>query len=178
MPDAVDADAFWSNITTGRYSITETPVERWDPSLYFSADHAEPDKTYSKIGGWVRDYPWDPIRWKLPVPPKVADQMDDGQRWAISAARSALIDAGWPDWNVDSDKVAVIIGNAIGGEKHYQTNLRIELPELLRDLESSESFAALSDGPAPAHHRRRHAATSWPTSARSTKTRCRANWPT
>ncbi len=145
MPDAVDADAFWSNITTGRYSITETPVDRWDPSLYYSADHAVPDKTYSKIGGWVRDYPWDPIRWKLPVPPKVADQMDDGQRWAISAARSALIDAGWPDWNVDSDKVAVIIGNAIGGEKHYQTNLRIELPELLRDLESSESFAALSD---------------------------------
>ena len=144
MPDAVDADAFWSNITTGRYSITDVPTERWDPALYFSADHAEPDKTYSTIGGWVRDYPWDPIRWKLPIPPKVADQMDDGQRWAISAARSALVDAGWPDWNVDPDNVAVIIGNAIGGEKHYQTNLRIELPELLRDLESAESFAALS----------------------------------
>ena len=80
MPDAVDADAFWSNITTGRYSITDVPTERWDPALYFSADHAEPDKTYSTIGGWVRDYPWDPIRWKLPIPPKVADQMDDGQR--------------------------------------------------------------------------------------------------
>ncbi len=120
------------------------PPERWDPALYFSPDHAEPDKTYSTIGGWVRDYPWDPIRWKLPIPPKVADQMDDGQRWAISAARSALIDAGWPDWTVDPDNVAVIIGNAIGGEKHYKTNLRIELPEVLRDLESSESFAALS----------------------------------
>ena len=144
MPDAVDAEAFWANITGGRYSISDVPPERWDPALYFSADHAVPDKTYSSIGGWVRDYPWDPIRWKLPIPPKVADQMDDGQRWAISAARSALIDAGWPDWNVDSDNVAVVIGNAIGGEKHYETNMRIELPEVLQDLERSPSFAALS----------------------------------
>ncbi len=143
MPDAPDADTFWANITGGRYSISEVPHERWDPALYFSADHSEPDKTYSTIGGWVRDYPWDPIQWKLPVPPKVADQMDDGQRWAISAARSALLDAGWPGWTTDPDNVAVIIGNAIGGEKHYQTNMRIELPEVLRDLEEAESFAAL-----------------------------------
>ena len=144
MPDAVDADAFWANITGGRYSISEVPPERWDPALYFSPDHAEPDKTYSTLGGWVRDFPWDPISWKMPIPPKVADQMDDGQRWALSAARSALVDAGWPEWNVDPDNVAVIIGNAIGGEKHYETNMRIELPEVLRDLESSESFAALT----------------------------------
>ena len=144
MPDAVDAEAFWANITGGRYSISDVPPERWDPALFYSPDHAEPDKTYSTIGGWVRDYPWDPIRWRLPVPPKVADQMDDGQRWAISAARSALLDAGWPDWNIDPDNVAVVIGNAIGGEKHYESNLRIELPGVLQDLESTESFAALS----------------------------------
>ena len=144
MPDAVDADSFWTNLKGGRYSITDVPPERWDPALYYSADHSAPDKSYSAIGGWVRDYPWDPIRWKMPIPPKVADQMDDGQRWAISAARSALLDAGWPNWNVDPDNVAVIIGNAIGGEKHYRSNLRIELPEVLQDLENTESFAALS----------------------------------
>ncbi len=143
MPEAPDADTFWANITGGRYSITDVPQGRWDPQLYFSADHAAPDKTYSTIGGWVGDFPWDPIRWKLPIPPKVAEQMDDGQRWAISAARAALLDAGWPDWKTDPNNVAVIIGNAIGGEKHYRTNLRIELPEVLRDLESSESFAML-----------------------------------
>jgi 3-oxoacyl-(acyl-carrier-protein) synthase len=70
--------------------------------------------------------------------------MDDGQRWAISTARAALVDAGWPDWNVDPDNVAVIIGNAIGGEKHYKTNMRIELPEVLRDLETTPTFAALA----------------------------------
>ncbi len=145
MPEAPDGDAFWNNIASGRYSITDVPPERWDPSLYYSPDHDAPDKTYSRIGGWVRDYAWDPIRWKLPVPPKVAEQMDHGQRWAISAARAALLDAGWPNWSTNPDNVAVIIGNAIGGEKHYETNLRIELPELLRDLAATPSFAALPE---------------------------------
>ena len=77
MPDAVDADAFWANLKQGRYSITDVPPERWDPALYYSPDHAAPDKTYSAIGGWVRDYPWDPIRWRIgrPVrPPGVSSR--------------------------------------------------------------------------------------------------------
>ena len=37
----------------------------------------------------------------------------------------------------------MIIGNAIGGEKHYRTNLRIEMPEVLRALEETPSFLAL-----------------------------------
>ncbi|HEY6797305.1 MAG TPA: beta-ketoacyl synthase N-terminal-like domain-containing protein, partial [Kineosporiaceae bacterium] len=143
MPEAPDADSFWANITGGRYCITDIPAGRWDPALYYDPDPHTPDKTYSRIGGWVQDFPWDPIAWKLPVPPMVAKQLDDGQRWAVSAARSALLDAGWPHWNVDSERVAVIIGNAIGGEKHYHSNTRIEFPEFARDLAAGPSFAAL-----------------------------------
>ena len=39
--------------------------------------------------------------------------------------------------------MAVILGNAIGGEKHYESNTRIQLPEMLRDLQSAPTFAAL-----------------------------------
>ncbi len=143
MPDAPDAAAFWHNLRDGRYSISDVPPERWDPELYYDPDPAAPDKTYSRIGGWVREHPWDPLSWRLPVPPKVAEQLDLGQQWAVSAARSALIDAGWPDWRVDPERVAVIIGNAIGGDKHYRTSLRIQFPEFRRDLERAPSFAAM-----------------------------------
>ena len=143
MPGARDAATFWANITGGVYSITDVPPERWDPTLYFDEDHSVPDKTYSRIGGWVRDFPWEPAAWKLPVPPKVAQQMDLGQQWAISAARSALVEAGWPGWDVDTDRVAVIFGNAIGGEKHYQTSMRIKLPEVLRRLAGVPSLTGL-----------------------------------
>src|SRR5512139_1085689 len=145
MPDAPDAAAFWRNIREGRYSISDVPPERWDPDLYYDPDPAAPDMTYSRIGGWVREHSWDPLAWRLPVPPKVSEQMDVGQQWAVSAARSALTDAGWPDWSVDPERVAVILGNAIGGDKHYRTTLRINFPEFARDLRETPSFAALPD---------------------------------
>jgi acyl transferase domain-containing protein len=144
MPDAPTAQDFWANIRGGRYSISEVPVERWDPELFYDADPYTPeDKTYSKIGGWVREFPWEPMAWKLPIPPSVGAHFDDGQKWSVSAGRSALLDAGWPDWGVDSDRVAVILGSALGGDKYVRTTLRISYPEFDRELAASPSFAAL-----------------------------------
>ena len=54
MPDAIDLNAFWNNIKNGRYSISDVPKGRWDPDLYYDPDPKAPDKTYSRIGGWVR----------------------------------------------------------------------------------------------------------------------------
>jgi acyl transferase domain-containing protein/NADP-dependent 3-hydroxy acid dehydrogenase YdfG len=143
MPDAPDAATFWANIKAGRYSISDVPPERWDPELYYDPDPHAPDKTYSRIGGWVRDFTWEPLAWRLPIPPAVSAQMDDGQKWVVAAARSALLEAGWPDWTVDSERVAVIIGSAIGGDKQHYTNLRIQLPAIIKKLCSAPSFAAL-----------------------------------
>ena len=143
MPEAPDTGAFWSNIKGGRYCITQTPPERWDPALFYDPDPSAPDKTYSNIGGWVREFDWNPMAWKFPVPPKVSDQMDDGQKWSVAGSRMALLDAGWPEWTVDPERVAVIIGNAIGGEKHYESNLRIEYPIYQRALEESAAFQGL-----------------------------------
>src|SRR6516162_18335 len=143
MPDAPTAPAVWANITGGRYSIADVPKDRWDPGLYYDPDPRAPDKTYSRIGGWVREFPWDPIGWRLPLPPKVSDQMDDAQKWAVAAAREALTDAGWPGWNVDPEGVAVVIGSALGGQQHYATTMRIQLPEFTRELARSATFASL-----------------------------------
>ena len=63
---------------------------------------------------------------------------------AVSAARAALTDAGWPKWNIESDRVAVILGNAIGGEKHYKSSMRIQLPEVLKRLQESATLRSLS----------------------------------
>src|SRR5215831_2384972 len=143
MPDAPNATAFWDNIKNGRYSITEVSPDRWDPALYYDPDHSVPDKTYSKIGGWVREFPWDPLKWKLAIPPRVADAMDDGQKWAIACTREALLDYGYPNRPMDLDRTGVILGNAMGGEKHYLTMLRIAFPEYARELAESETFASL-----------------------------------
>lgn len=144
LPDAPDAGTFWSNLVAGRSSITEVPKERWDPELYYDADPKAPDKTYSKIGGWVRDWDWSPLAWRLPVPPRTGEAIDDVQKWAVACARAALLDYGWPDRPLNQERTAVILGNAMGGgEKHYRTARRVAFPETVRDLGGSPSFQAL-----------------------------------
>ncbi len=144
LPDAPDVPTFWKNIAGGRYSISDVPTDRWDAGAYYDPDPSVPDKTYSKIGGWVREYTWDPLAWKLPIPPRVSDAMDRTQKWAVIAAREALADAGWPGPSWDNDRTAVIFGNAMAGDLHYRTAMRIHLPEITRELLAAPSFAGLS----------------------------------
>jgi acyl transferase domain-containing protein/acyl carrier protein len=143
LPDAPDAGAFWANVKRGRYSITDVSPSRWDPELYYDPDPAAPDKTYSKIGGWVQDWEWDPLGWKLPIPPKVSEAMDDAQKWAVACTRAALLDYGYPGRSLDEERTAVILGNAMAGERHYFTVLRILAPEYAEALAKSPSFIAL-----------------------------------
>src|SRR5574340_1802720 len=143
MPDAEDAPTFWKNVREARYSITDVPADRWREDLYFDPDPKAPDKTYSKIGGWVRSFHFEPLKWGIPIPPSVLSVMDDGQKWGIAAARQALQDYGYPQKPLDNDRVAVILGNALAGENHYRTSLRIRLPEFLDSLCSLDSFRGL-----------------------------------
>ncbi|MGZ4128342.1 MAG: type I polyketide synthase, partial [Actinomycetota bacterium] len=143
LPDAPTAPAFWTNVKQGRYSIGDVPVGRWDPDLYYDSDRKAPDKTYSKIGGWVKEWNWDPLAWRLPIPPRVGDEMDDGQKWAIACTREALLDYGYPERPLDPERTAVIIGNAMAGEKHYLTAFRIMFPELAEELIAAPNFMAL-----------------------------------
>jgi acyl transferase domain-containing protein/acyl carrier protein len=145
LPDAPNVATFWENVKQGRYSITEVDPERWDPALYYDPDHAAPEKAYSKIGGWVREYPWDPMKWRLPVPPRVVNAMDDAQKWGIACTKEALEDYGYPQRPLDLERTAVILGNAMAGEKHYLTSMRAYFPEYARELEKSSSFAALPE---------------------------------
>ncbi|MGA2992497.1 MAG: beta-ketoacyl synthase N-terminal-like domain-containing protein, partial [Candidatus Korobacteraceae bacterium] len=145
LPDAPNAQAFWNNVKNGRYCISEVPPERWDPALYYDADHSVPDKTYSKIGGWVREFVWDPIKWRMPLPPRVCNAMDEAQQWGVACTREALEDYGYPQRQLDLERTAVILGNAMAGEKHYLTSLRVYFPEYARELAESASFAALPE---------------------------------
>jgi len=145
LPDAPNVAAFWKNVQNGRYSISEVAPNRWDPALYYDPDHSAPDKTYSKIGGWVREHVWEPLKWHLPIPPRVVDAMDESQKWAIACTREALEDYGYPKRPLDSDRTAVILGNAMAGEKHYFTVMRVLFPEYARELAETASFAKLPE---------------------------------
>ncbi len=114
LPDAPDAGTFWDNVTGSRYSISEVDPSRWDPDLYYDADPHAPERTYSKIGGWVRDWQWDPLGWHLPIPPTVSAAMDDAQKWGVACTRMVLADYGWPERPLDLERTAVVLGQRDG----------------------------------------------------------------
>ena len=146
LPDAPTAPAFWQNIKNKRYCITETPPDRWPPGVdaYYDPDPSAPDKTYSKIGGWVKGFEFD---WrKYRIPPKVSAVMDESQQWAVTIAAEALADYGYPERPLDTERTGVILGTAMGGELHYITNLRISFPEYRQLLESVDEFHQLPAG--------------------------------
>ena len=120
LPDAPSAAAFWQNIVNKRYSITDVPSGRWPASLYYDSDPKVPDKTYSKIGGWVKDFEFDWKRFR--IPPRVVAAMDEGQQWAVTICADALADYGYPERPLNTERTAVIFGTAMGGEQHYHTN--------------------------------------------------------
>ena len=141
LPDAMEVASFWNNIVNQCYSIIGVPPGRWDPADYYDPSPVAPDKTYSKIGGWVQGFLFN---WKdYRIPPKVAASMDAGQQWAISMTSQALADYGFPSRELDSERTAVVLGTAMGGEMHYLTHLRISFPEYAKALESVERFRQL-----------------------------------
>ncbi|MBI5242108.1 MAG: SDR family NAD(P)-dependent oxidoreductase [Elusimicrobia bacterium] len=143
FPDAPDIPTFWKNIIGKKNSITEVPPERWDSRLYYDSDRSVPDKTYSKIGGFVTGFKFDPL--PLRIPPGVAKQMDAVQQFAVAATAQALKDSGYDKKPFDSTRTAVIFGNAMGGPKKEATDLRVYTAEVHKRVTESKGLSKLDE---------------------------------
>src|SRR5256885_5036649 len=102
FPGSRDIPSYWRNIVNKVDSIVEVPKDRWDWRLYYDPDPSAPDKTYSKIGGFVVDFHFDPL--KLRIPPPVAVQMDMVQKMAVVATPEALRSSGYDQKEYDPER--------------------------------------------------------------------------
>lgn len=143
LPDAADVAAFWQNILQARYSIGELPAGRWDTSLYYDPDPSAIDKTYAKIGAFVKGFQLDPIKLGLTLPPRLQATLDLGQQWALYTAHQTIADYGVTGKALDNERTAVIIGNSNAGEAHYRSTFRILLPEYQQMLRNAPEFKSL-----------------------------------
>lgn len=145
LPDADDVASFWKNILAKKDSIAEVPSDRWNVALYYDPDPKAVDKSYCKIGAFVKGYAFNPLKNGIAIPPRVLAEMDQAQQWAIAASLQALNDYGYPSRKLDNERVAVIFGNANAGERHYRSTLRILLPETLAMLKAVPDFNNLPE---------------------------------
>ncbi len=86
-------DAFWENIVAQANCISEVPSSRWNITDYYDPDPKKPDKTYSKVGGFIPDVDFDPLEYGLP--PNILEVTDSSQILSLVMAKQALQDAGY-----------------------------------------------------------------------------------
>ncbi|MAA78234.1 MAG: hypothetical protein CL916_03165 [Deltaproteobacteria bacterium] len=127
FPDANNPQDFWNNIINQKSSIIEVPTNRWDSSLFWDPDPQKEDKTYSKVGGFIRSFTFDPKPFR--IPPFVLQQVDLVQQLTLASTEDALADARYHDRDFDRSRTAVILGNSMGGEVSQDYTLRTRLPE-------------------------------------------------
>jgi acyl transferase domain-containing protein/NAD(P)H-dependent flavin oxidoreductase YrpB (nitropropane dioxygenase family)/NAD(P)-dependent dehydrogenase (short-subunit alcohol dehydrogenase family)/phosphopantetheinyl transferase (holo-ACP synthase)/acyl carrier protein len=143
FPGADSPEAFWDAIVHGRSGVREVPEGRWDhPDFYYDPDPKAPDKTYSRIGGFVTDFVFDPLKYR--IPPAVARKMDRTQQFAVACVADALADAGISPADLRGKRVGIIIGNSMGGETTDRYAARVGLPRALARLDEALRAADLS----------------------------------
>jgi len=142
FPTGIGMDEFWRSILDGKDAMTEIPPDRWDWRLHYDPDPNALDKTYSKVGAFIRDLHFDPFEFK--IPPKVAKYFDRFQRYEIVAAKEALVDSGiYQKGEGDESIVGVIIANSGGGDNRDLVAIRTAIQELKVWAEETEAWKVL-----------------------------------
>jgi len=149
FPDAPNREAFWANIVGGHNAIREVPPERWDPALFHDPDAEVPDKSYTAIGAFIRDFEFEPKRFR--IPPKVAASIDPVQQLTLHCVAEALDDAGLKvdrrsdGTEFDRERCAVILGNSLGGEVSDHYAVRLAWPQVAKKLVAVPPFCNMND---------------------------------
>jgi acyl transferase domain-containing protein/NAD(P)-dependent dehydrogenase (short-subunit alcohol dehydrogenase family)/acyl carrier protein len=109
LPQARSIRDYWANILDGAHCIEPVPENRWRIADYFDPDTKVPDKTYSKLGGFIPDIRFDALEFGLP--PQSLKSIDVAQLFSLVVSRAALRDAGCgPDF--DHRETGIVLGMA------------------------------------------------------------------
>ena len=142
LPGALSVPQYWDNLIQGRNSIVEVPQTRWDWRLFWDEDKSVPDKTYAKIGGFLKDFKFNSRAFR--IPPNVAKQVAIVQQITLESVGEALDDAGYgKDREFDRTRVGVILGNSMGGEVTDDYVVRTRVPAFKETLKGLPAFSSL-----------------------------------
>ena len=121
---------FWQNIKDGRYSISDVTPDRWDPALYYDPDPARPGQDLledRRLGPRLRmGSAW------LEAADPAAGQRRHGRHPEVGRdlpAPRCSTTAG-PSRPLDTERTAVVIGNAMAGREPLPVAAAHQLPRV------------------------------------------------
>ncbi|NEP29290.1 beta-ketoacyl synthase N-terminal-like domain-containing protein, partial [Moorena sp. SIO3I6] len=111
FPDAKTPEEFWHNLISKKDSTSELNKDDIgvEPAFFFNPLKNKPDKTYSLMGGYIRDFQFDVTGYNLPS--ELLEGLDPlFQRW-LYVAKQALQHSNYLNNDRVLSKCGVIFGN-------------------------------------------------------------------
>lgn len=107
-PGAGDPVELWKRLTDGEPAFSE-PEERFEVDHFYSPDPDAPDRSYCRVGGWVRR------------------QADPGEDMLAAWLRGALLQCSLPNLLRGPDtRTALFLGGWAEGSQHVEESLLVE----------------------------------------------------
>ncbi|QHI36099.1 Polyketide synthase PksL [Kordia antarctica] len=119
-PESPNIQEYWKNLKNGKDCIVEVPKDRWDWKEFYSQDRTEPNRHYSKWGGFIAGVDeFDPRFFN--IAPREAKNIDPQERLFLQHSWMAMEDAGYtreslhaPSENNLPGQVGVYVGVMYG----------------------------------------------------------------
>ena len=109
MPQSDSLEAFWDHLRNARNLVTEIPRDRWTWEDYDGNPQKEPNTSYSRWGGFMKEVDkFDPLFFG--ITPREAEMMDPQQRLFIEAVWHAIEDAGHKVSDLSGTRTGVFVG--------------------------------------------------------------------
>ena len=111
FPEAKNPEEFWQNLLAAKDSTSQITIEDLglDPALFYDSDRGKPDKFYSRQGGYIRNFDFQPGEYHLPS--EFLESLDDTFKWSLYTAKQALQHSGYLSNKSVLAKCGVILGN-------------------------------------------------------------------
>ncbi|TWU08316.1 type I polyketide synthase [Stieleria varia] len=136
LPGAASVGEFESLLQSGRSVLGPPPPGRWPTfqgrpiglALDSDADFTIPHHH----GGYIQDFQFDAQAYR--IPPKLVANANPAQLMLIDAVSQAMKEFDGGQWNVDRQRVGVIVGSMFGGQFSNELQIGLRLPELCQHL--------------------------------------------
>ena len=142
LPGGDGLEDFWSLLRSGGDAVVEFPADRLDRELYYSPTRGRRGKTYSTLGGMIKDRPLDEFVRELPA--EIIDAADPCHLILCETAARALTHAGYDLRSPTTRNIGVYVGHSGGSSAGGEASMGAMVADVVSRLDGTKAFGELN----------------------------------
>jgi acyl transferase domain-containing protein/exonuclease VII small subunit len=144
-PDSYDTEKFWNNIVSAKPGVKEMPESYWKKDLYYDNDKHSEDKTYCKLGAYVKDYKFPKTEEEFHFEKEHIESLNRSQLMLLDTIIQAVKKGNISIDELGSDDVSMVVGNMLGDYSFSNECLINREKQIEYYLENNEIFKKITE---------------------------------